>query len=98
MGMGVSTMCATTVFEKIKSTDSWMDAKLNSITHKTKVFQCFELFRARLAYKFSKSANMTSQTFSKIFLIWVSKNTEFDADFESVKKSIKKVFSFHDES
>ena len=46
MGMGVSTMCATTVFtvfENIKSSDPWMDAKLNSITHKKKVFQCFEL-------------------------------------------------------
>jgi len=39
-------MCATTVFtvfENIKSSDPWMDAKLNSITHKKKVFQCFEL-------------------------------------------------------
>jgi hypothetical protein len=41
-----------------------MDAKLNSVTHK-KVFQCFELFRARLAYKFAKGANMTQKIFSK---------------------------------
>ncbi len=32
-----------------------------------KVFLCFELFRARLAYKFAKSANMTPKTFSKYF-------------------------------
>jgi hypothetical protein len=43
------------VFEKITITDPWMDAKLNSMTHKKKVFQCFELFRARLAYKFAKT-------------------------------------------
>jgi hypothetical protein len=64
-----------------------MDAKLNSMTHiNIKVFQCFELFRARLAYKFAKSANMTQNFFSKIILIWGSKNAEFDADFEPLKK------------
>jgi hypothetical protein len=62
-----------------------MDAKLNSMTH-IKVFQCFELFRARLAYKFAKSANMTQKFLSQIILIWVSKNAEFDDDFEPLKK------------
>jgi hypothetical protein len=62
-----------------------MDAKLNYVTHK-QVFQCFELFRARLAYKFAKSASMTQKNFSQIFLIWGSKNAEFDADFEPLKK------------
>jgi hypothetical protein len=62
-----------------------MDAKLNSMTHK-KVFQCFELFRAHLAYKFAKSANMTQKIFSQIILILGSKNAEFDADFEPFKK------------
>jgi hypothetical protein len=52
-----------TVFEKIKITDPWMDAKLNSMTHKKKVFQCFELFRARLDYKFAKTDNMTPTKF-----------------------------------
>jgi hypothetical protein len=74
-----------TVFGKIKSTDPWMDAKLNSMTHKN-FFQCFELFQARLAYKFAKSANMTPKNFSQIFSIWISKNAEFDADFEPLKK------------
>ncbi len=62
-----------------------MDAKLNSMTHKN-FFQCFELFQARLAYKFAKSANMTPKNFSQIFSIWISKNAEFDADFEPLKK------------
>jgi hypothetical protein len=44
-----------------------MAAKLNSMIHKKKVFLCFELFRACLAYKFAKSANMTSTIFSKYF-------------------------------
>jgi hypothetical protein len=38
-----------------------MDAKLNSMTKK--VFQCFELFRARSAYKFAKTDNMTPTKF-----------------------------------
>jgi hypothetical protein len=60
---------------KIKNTDPWMDAILNSIEHK-KVFQCFELFRARLAYKFAKSAKMTAKNFRQIFSIWVEKYQE----------------------
>jgi hypothetical protein len=48
---------------------------LNSIEHK-KVFQCFELFRARLAYKFAKSAKMTAKNFCQIFSIWVEKYQE----------------------
>ncbi len=59
-----------------------MDAKLNSIIHK-KNFLCFELFRACLAYKFVKSANMTP------------KKAEFDSDFESVEKYQE---SLHEES
>ncbi len=47
-------------------------------------------FRARLAYKLAKSANMTQKIFfPNIFNMGV-KNTEFDADFESVKKVAKK--------
>jgi hypothetical protein len=32
---------------------------------------------------------MTPKKCSEIFSIWASKNTEFDADFESVEKVIK---------
>jgi hypothetical protein len=52
-----------TVFEKIKITDPWIDAKLNSMTYKKKVFQYFELFQALLAYKFAKTDNMTPTKF-----------------------------------
>ncbi len=41
------------------------------------------------ASKFAKCANMTQ----KIMSIWVSKSAEFDADFESIEKVVKKVIS-----
>jgi hypothetical protein len=31
--------------------------------------------------------------FIKIFLIWVSKNAEFDVDFKSVEKVAKKIYA-----
>jgi hypothetical protein len=37
-----------------------------------------------------KSAILSQKYFSIIFSIWVSKNAEFDADFESVEKVAKK--------
>jgi hypothetical protein len=33
---------------------------------------------------------MTQKIIFQIILIWVSKNAEFDADFESVEKVVKK--------
>jgi hypothetical protein len=43
-----------------------------------------------LVYKIAKSANMTPKIFFQIFSIWVSKNAEFDADFESFEKLSRK--------
>ncbi len=68
-----------------------MDAKLNFVAHKIKVFWWFELFRARLAYKFAKNANMDAKKCSQIFSIWVLKNAEFDANFKSVEKVSRKL-------
>ncbi len=73
-----------------------MDAKLNSVAHKRKVFRYFELFRARLAYKFAKSNKMAAKKFSQIFSIWVLKNAEVDANFESILKKYQD--SLHEES
>jgi hypothetical protein len=47
LGMWVGTMWTTTVltvFEKIKITDPWIDAKLNSMTHKKKFFNILSFF------------------------------------------------------
>jgi hypothetical protein len=76
-----------TVFEKIKSTDPWMDAKLNSSTHFKKFYNVLTFFE--LVYKFAKNAYMTAKIFFQTFSIWVSKNA-FDADFESVEKVSRK--------
>ena len=43
-----------------------------------------------MAYKIAKSANMTPKNFPQIFSIWISKNAEFDANFESVEKVSRK--------
>jgi hypothetical protein len=43
-----------------------------------------------LASKFAKSANMTQKIFLLKNSMWVSKNAEFHADFESVEKVLKK--------
>jgi hypothetical protein len=49
-----------------------------------------------LTSKFAKSANtVTEKIIFQIILIWVSKNPEFDAEFESVEKKQK---SLHEES
>ncbi len=53
-------------------------------------FSFFAPFRASLASKFEKNANMTQKYFFQIFSIWISKNAKFDADFESVEKVAKK--------
>jgi hypothetical protein len=42
-----------------------------------------------LASKFEKSANITQNYLFQIFSVCVSKNAEFDADFESVEKVAK---------
>jgi hypothetical protein len=54
-------------------------------------FSFFAPFCARLASKFAKSANITQSYLFQIFSICVSKNAEFDADFESVEKVAKSV-------
>ncbi len=46
----------------------------------------FEPFFAHLASKFGKSANMTPKKFFVKKSKKISKNAEFHADFESVKK------------
>jgi len=46
-----------------------------------KVFRFFELFWARLVYKYAKSANMTPKIFFPIIF-----NMEFDVNFESIEK------------
>jgi hypothetical protein len=45
---------------------------------------------ARESSKLAKSANMTLQVFFHNILKLVSKNAEFDADFKSIKKRLKK--------
>ncbi len=51
----------------MKNTDPLMDAKLKSKTHLLKTFFDFlNRFFARLASKFSKSANMTKKNFTLI--------------------------------
>ncbi len=60
LGWGwVGTMCATmvfTVFENIKTSDPWTNAKLNSITHKKKFFNVLSFFELVWLIR---SANMT---------------------------------------
>jgi hypothetical protein len=46
------------------------------------VYRFFEPFRLRLTSNFAKSANLN--------VIWVLKNAEFDADFESIEKVAKR--------
>jgi hypothetical protein len=63
-----------------------MVAKYNSSTNSQKnVFRFFTPFRLRLTSKLAKNANMIKKFFYKN-AIWISKNTEFYADFESVEK------------
>jgi hypothetical protein len=51
----------------MKNTDPWMGAKLKSKTHlQNMFFYFFDAFFARLASKFSKSANMTKKNLEKI--------------------------------
>jgi hypothetical protein len=45
---------------------------------------------ARLTSKFAKSANMIQKIFFSNFSYMGIKNTEFDAEFESVEKVAKK--------
>jgi hypothetical protein len=52
-------------------------------------FYFFKAFFARLASKFSKSANMTKKNLRKKSKK-ISKNAEFHADFERVEKVVKK--------
>jgi hypothetical protein len=69
-----------------------MDAKFNyKNSFINAVFCFFEPFRARLTSMFEKSANMTGIFFSRNNSIRVSKNAEFDANFESVEKTGEKV-------
>jgi hypothetical protein len=55
-----------------------------------KRFLVFWPFCARSASKFAKSANITTKKYFQLILIWVLKNAEFDADFESVEKVVQK--------
>ncbi len=55
-----------------------------------KIFRFFGPFCARSASKFAKSANMTQKIIFSNYFDMVSKNAEFDADFESVEKVLKK--------
>ncbi len=56
---------------------------------------CFSLFLSRFKRvwlkKFAKSADMTKKNCFQIIFIWVSKNADFDAEFESVEKVAKKL-------
>ncbi len=86
--MGVGTLGATiilTFFEKIKSTDhGWMQ---NWILRRIKKF--FSIFCSFLT-AFVLSANMPQKYLLQIYSIWVSKNAEYDVDFESVEKVSRK--------
>jgi hypothetical protein len=44
-----------------------------------------------LTSNFAKSANMTHKIIFQIISTWVSKNAEFDADFESAEEVAKKI-------
>ncbi len=59
-----------------------------SMIHYKKKFRFFELFRARLVYKYEKSANTVwpQKYFFPIFSILKYKNAKFDAYFESIEK------------
>jgi hypothetical protein len=53
----------------------------------------FELFRARLAYKFAKRANMTPKYFPQIFSIYGYQKTQNLKPISNRLKSIKKVYT-----
>jgi hypothetical protein len=53
------------------------------------IFRFFEPFPAHLQSKSKKSANKSYKNFFSKNSIWVSKNAEFHADFESVEKGLK---------
>jgi hypothetical protein len=57
-------------------------AKFNTKPHYNKSFSLFQPFCPRLPSNFVKSANMVKQKFNKN-AVWVSRNAEFDADFQS---------------
>ncbi len=59
----------------------------------SKSFSFFLPFRPHLTSKFAKSANMIKNLFFAKMQSWVAKNAEFYADFESVKKLVRKKFS-----
>jgi hypothetical protein len=68
-----------------------MVTKFNSKTHLwKKMFSFFYPFLPHLHSKFVKSTNMIKFFFFKK-AIWVVKNAEFDADFESIEKVSKKL-------
>jgi hypothetical protein len=54
------------------------------------IFHFFEPFRPLLTSKFAKNANMIG-IFLRKKAIWVQKNAELYADFESVEKVSKKL-------
>ncbi len=55
-----------------------------------KIFYFFELFCEHLQSKITKSVNKSKKRIYYENSIWVSKNAEFQADFESVEKVLKK--------
>ncbi len=67
----------------------WLPNKILRHIHK-KDFPFFEPFPAYLQSKCTKSANKRQKYFFYKNSIWVSKNAEFHADFESVEKVLIK--------
>ncbi len=79
----------------LKRLQIWAQATLENIVYsdsclKKNVPRFFGPFCARSASKFAKNANLTQKKNFQIILIWESINTEFDADFESIEKVVKK--------
>jgi hypothetical protein len=82
-----------TVFEKIKSTDPWMDAKLNSSTHFKKFYNVLTFFE--LVYKFAKNAYMTAKIFFSKHFLYGYQKTHLMQILNLLKKCQE---SFHEES
>jgi hypothetical protein len=67
----------------------WLPNKILRLIHKKKI-SAFWAFPAHLQSKCTKSANKSKKNFLVKNSIWVTKNAEFHADFESVEKGLKK--------
>jgi hypothetical protein len=75
----------------MKNADPVMGAKLKSKTHLlNRFFDFLSCFLRVWLESFLKSANMTQKIFVVEKIVKDIKNAEFNADFESVEKVLKK--------